>query len=41
MEFVIGCLLFGLAFTGLIKLGSGMFLDEKERREERKLRNWK
>jgi hypothetical protein len=41
MEFVIGCALIGIAFVAFSKLGSGIFLDEKERRDERKLRNWR
>jgi hypothetical protein len=41
MEFIGGCVLIGIAFVVLSKLGSGIFLDEKERRDERKLQNWR
>jgi hypothetical protein len=39
MDFVIGCILIGLALTGFLKFGSSIFWAEKDRRDDRKLRN--
>jgi hypothetical protein len=40
MDFVIGCLMFGVGFVALCALASRIFLDTKDRRDEKKLQNY-
>jgi hypothetical protein len=41
MEFVIGCILVGIAITGMMAVASSAFLKARDRHEERKLENWR
>jgi hypothetical protein len=43
MEFIAGCLLFGVAFVVLSSVASGVFLDVKKRRDQKdgRTESWK
>ncbi len=40
MEFIGGCMLFGVGFAILCKVAASIFLDAKEKRDDRNLRNY-
>jgi len=39
MDFLIGCVMFGVGFVVLCSLASRIFLDTKQRRDEKNLKN--
>jgi len=41
MDFLIGCIMFGVGFVTLCGLASRIFLDSKQRRDEKNLENYR